>query len=295
MKSKQSIKLNYKGAEPIEIRLVRLSSIKPNRRNANRMTVAKFEALVDNIERHGCTQPLYVRRYNNPKKPQFRYELHDGFHRWKACKEAGLEKVPVVVQKLNKTDSWKQTLRMNNLRGELDHAKFKEHLTKAITEGEITFEDAAFELGFEDQDELQLIMESARAELPNEEAKREFDRRSKKAKTVDEIYSLVMTLLKKYGDTLPANFMIIAAGRNRNLWIKLEPHNFRKFEAIGRICLEQGVSFDSFIVAALKATEPESFIEENKDDLDSVEAGIDSIEAVWSQDIDDKEVFEGAR
>lgn len=292
---KQELKSGLEN-EKIKIRKVPIETIVPNDWNANEMTDEKEELLRDNIERHDMTSPILVIRHKDELNPDIRYMIIDGEHRWRAARNVGAESIPVVIVKMNEVDAKKQTIRMNNIRGELNFKKFQKLVDDMLVKGQVTMDEAAFEFGFQDDEEFQLVLESARETLPSPEAKREFDKRSKQAKTVDEIYSLVMVLMRKYGETLPANWMIVSMGKARNLWVKMDPRNLRKFENAARDCIEAGVMFDSFLVEALSDIDAKAFIEEHRKALIPIDDHIEEVEDFYEDSTEDlQEAFNSVR
>ena len=54
--------------------------------------------LVFSIREIGLLQPIVVRRRPDAKKKEPRYELIAGERRWRACQQAGLERIPAIVR-----------------------------------------------------------------------------------------------------------------------------------------------------------------------------------------------------
>lgn len=54
--------------------------------------------LVHSVREVGLLQPIVVRRRPDAKKKGPRYELVAGERRWRACQEAGLERIPAIVR-----------------------------------------------------------------------------------------------------------------------------------------------------------------------------------------------------
>jgi ParB family chromosome partitioning protein len=79
-----------------EVREIPLTDIEPSPYQARgRMDPGRMEELVASIREHGLLQPVLVR----PKGE--RYELVAGERRWRAAREAGLEKIPALVRTLD--------------------------------------------------------------------------------------------------------------------------------------------------------------------------------------------------
>jgi ParB/RepB/Spo0J family partition protein len=68
----------------IGYKIININLIEENTRNPNSMQKHKYTALVENIKRSNGNykQPILVR-----EKGEGRYEIIDGAHRYRACKE----------------------------------------------------------------------------------------------------------------------------------------------------------------------------------------------------------------
>ena len=76
---------------------VKLSDIEPNK-NQPRKTFEpeKVSELADSIREHGLLQPILVR-----PNPNGTYQIIAGERRWRACREAELETVPVIIKDMD--------------------------------------------------------------------------------------------------------------------------------------------------------------------------------------------------
>jgi ParB/RepB/Spo0J family partition protein len=100
----------------MNIERIDLDALTPRAKNPNKMTEEQFALLVGAIKRVGMLQPLLVRR-GLAAEP---FEIVDGFHRWKASKEAGLTCVDCVVVDSDEAEAAALQIGMNRIRGELD-------------------------------------------------------------------------------------------------------------------------------------------------------------------------------
>jgi ParB family transcriptional regulator, chromosome partitioning protein len=96
----------------LEVVLLPVGEIDPDPANPNLMDDALYESLRADIEEHGFTQPILVRRGENG-----RYQLIDGEHRWRAVAELGYGAIPSVVTDDDGDDAKVRLLTMNRLRG----------------------------------------------------------------------------------------------------------------------------------------------------------------------------------
>ena len=103
MINKEDIKLIEK--ENIEIKLpilVKLSQLKPNPWNPNKVARPEMELLKTSIRKSGFCFPLVVMKENDKS-----YMIVDGFHRHLVAKEFNMKYVPVVI--LNERERWHDT------------------------------------------------------------------------------------------------------------------------------------------------------------------------------------------
>ena len=79
------------------ITTLRLSEIEPNRKQPRtNFDEDALAELADSIEKHGLIQPIVVRPTSSGV-----YQIVAGERRWRACRMAGLQEVPVVIKELD--------------------------------------------------------------------------------------------------------------------------------------------------------------------------------------------------
>lgn len=113
---------------------VSVEAIRENDWNPNEVDSAMFQQLVENIRRAGFNQPLVVRPYDGDEEP-FEYEVVDGAHRFRAAKQVGMVKVPVIVRPFTTAEAKTQTVAMNKLRGEMDPARVAQLIREVESDG----------------------------------------------------------------------------------------------------------------------------------------------------------------
>ena len=70
-----------------------INDIKPNTGQPRKhFDEEKLEELASSIQQHGLIQPIVLRKLKTG------YEIVAGERRWRACKLAGLEEIPVIVR-----------------------------------------------------------------------------------------------------------------------------------------------------------------------------------------------------
>jgi len=121
----------------MNIKTISINQIKENNWNPNEIDEFEFSILVQNIKDNkiGYSQPIEVRQ-----TAKTQYEVVDGAHRLRACKEAGLTQIECVVSDYDDTNAKLQTLAKNKLRGTINLIKAANliaELNKDITLDEI--------------------------------------------------------------------------------------------------------------------------------------------------------------
>jgi ParB family transcriptional regulator, chromosome partitioning protein len=102
----------------------------------------QLRELADSIRQHGVLQPLLVRRLPDG------FELIAGERRWRAARQAGLQKVPAIVRgEVDAHDSLLLGLIENLQREDLDPIEEAQGIRRLIESFGLTHEDAAARLG----------------------------------------------------------------------------------------------------------------------------------------------------
>lgn len=104
----------------MNIKTIPIDHIKENAWNPNVLDEEGFKVLVQNIKdkRVGYTQPIEVRETGKDE-----YEVVDGAHRLRACKEAGLKEIECVVSNYDNTQAQLETIAKNKIRGSINLIK----------------------------------------------------------------------------------------------------------------------------------------------------------------------------
>lgn len=137
------------------IKTIPINQIKENAWNPNEVDEFEFSILVKNIKdkKIGYTQPIEVRAIGKDE-----YEIVDGAHRLRACKEAGLTEVECVVSNYDDTQAKLETLAKNKLRGAINIVKAANLI--AELNKDITLDDIGGRVGFKKQeleDQIKLL------------------------------------------------------------------------------------------------------------------------------------------
>lgn len=120
-----------------------LNEIFPNRDQPRKtFDEASIEELAQSIKQHGVLQPLLVRPI-----PSGGYQLVAGERRWRACRIAGLTKVPVVIKELTDTETMEIAIIENLQREDLNPIEEAEGLQALIDKCGYTQEEVATSVG----------------------------------------------------------------------------------------------------------------------------------------------------
>ena len=98
------------------IHTLRISQIEPNRNQPRKVfDEVALLTLADSIEKHGLIQPLLVEPLEKD-----RYRIIAGERRWRACRIAGVESVPVVIRTVTEQQNMEIALIENLQREDLN-------------------------------------------------------------------------------------------------------------------------------------------------------------------------------
>ena len=120
-----------------------INEIIPNRDQPRKtFDEAALEELAESIKQHGVLQPLLVRPI-----PSGGYQLVAGERRWRACRMAGLNKVPVVIKELTDTETMEIAIIENLQREDLNPIEEAEGLQALTDNCGYTQEEVAASVG----------------------------------------------------------------------------------------------------------------------------------------------------
>lgn len=102
----------------------------------------ELSELTQSIRKYGLISPIAVRQIDRD-----RYELISGERRLRACKAAGLERIPAVIIDVMRTDSAILAIIENIQRKNLDYLEEGEAYASLLTEHGLTQEELAERLG----------------------------------------------------------------------------------------------------------------------------------------------------
>lgn len=124
------------------ISFVDVNDIKPNQ-NQPRKTFdeEKLEELASSIKEHGLIQPVILRKSDKG------YEIVAGERRWRACRKAGLKKLPCIIKELTDEQNMLLAIIENMQREDLNPIEEAEGLNQMITSFGMTQEQVSKSVG----------------------------------------------------------------------------------------------------------------------------------------------------
>jgi ParB family chromosome partitioning protein len=126
-----------------ELRELPVGLVKPNpKQPRTQFDQEALDALAASIESSGVIQPLLVRPLHDGS-----YELIAGERRWRAARQAGLDKVPAVVRDSEQTERLQVALIENMVREDLNPVEEARACAALIEELDVSKEDLARRVG----------------------------------------------------------------------------------------------------------------------------------------------------
>lgn len=122
---------------------LKIGEIEPNRDQPRKnFDEQALSELAESIERHGLIQPIVVRPLANG-----RYGIVAGERRWRACRMAGLDTVPVVIKELDEKEYMEIALIENLQREDLNPVEEAQGYRTLIDTYSLTQEQLAESMG----------------------------------------------------------------------------------------------------------------------------------------------------
>lgn len=120
-----------------------ISEIEPNRDQPRKdFDEEALAELADSIEHHGLLQPIVVR-----PRASGRYEIIAGERRWRACRMAGLTRIPAVIKEMDEQSAAEAALIENLQREDLNPYEEALGYSTLIERFSLTQEEAAVRVG----------------------------------------------------------------------------------------------------------------------------------------------------
>lgn len=167
--------------DSVEITLIELNKITPNDYNPNIVPEEVLAKLRAEISQKGLCVPITVRSSGNG------YQIVDGEHRWRVCKELGWQEIPCIIADFDDTEAKIKTLQLNYMKGSAVPVKLA-FLIHDLSK-EISLVDLAKRLPYE---EPQMLNDLELLKLPEEFGKAIEDQARKEEQELPTIISFVV-------------------------------------------------------------------------------------------------------
>ncbi len=138
--------------DTLNITQIKTGQIAPNDYNPNVVPPDIFAKLTAEIDQKGLCEPIIVRRRGEG------YEIVDGEHRWRICRDLEWVEVPCIIQDYDDSEAKIKTLQLNYMRGSVIPVKLAALIHDLNKE--IKLEDLAKRLPYEEPiltDHLELL------------------------------------------------------------------------------------------------------------------------------------------
>jgi ParB/RepB/Spo0J family partition protein len=153
---------------PIERIMRPKASLRPIRRDA-----PEYIEMLESVRKDGVLQPILVR----PCDPStgYDYEIIEGWHRYEASKENGLETIPVIIKEMTDHEVLVVQLKLNSIRPKTQTFEYARRL-KLLMEGGLTIVELSSlidkgQAWIRDQLQLNRLCEEARPPVERGEIK----------------------------------------------------------------------------------------------------------------------------
>lgn len=238
-----------KKPEPIEIRqsvMIPVKQLDPVDWNPNEESAPTFTALVENIKEIGFTEPLLV-----VERPNNRYLIMSGEHRWKAAVILKMPEVPCIVLDLKSEEMIKiANVRMNMLKGKINPVRFtrlfndlaRKYGPDALRRMMALTEDSAFRTLYRD----------VRKNLSPEMRKR-LDATKMEVRDVTELATVVRRIFAEHGQQLKYNLLLFEFGGKTHLMVRCSDRTHRNLLRLAQECIEQDVDINDRVNELLEA------------------------------------------
>lgn len=115
---------------------ISIERVIPNRFNPNSLSQDQYELLRRDVAEHDLEYPIEVRPLENGL-----YEIVDGEHRWKVCKELGFKEIECEVKDIGEAEAKQRNYRLNSARGTIDPLKeallFQSEIESGMTQQQV--------------------------------------------------------------------------------------------------------------------------------------------------------------
>jgi len=132
----------YKSEDQEVIKEIRIQDIDPNKNQPRKeFDTESIDDLVNSIKEHGVIQPILLKPNNG------RYTIIAGERRWRAARQAGLQKIPAIIKDVDKNEMLMIALVENLQREDLNPIEEAEAIKQLMEGCDLTQEQVAQKIG----------------------------------------------------------------------------------------------------------------------------------------------------
>jgi len=236
--------------------------------NSQKQSKHEFEELRNSIRDNGFDETLLVRPVDG------KYEVVSGNHRYRAGVAEGMVKFPCVVQEnWDDAKAMIESVRRNYVRGKIDKDVFTAQVNQIVEEDNLDLDTIREQLGFEDEESFADFYLDRMVE-EDEEVKAAAEVVSTPAvKLLDDLGTVLSSILAEYGHTVPNSFIIFPAGKKHHLYVAANSSLKTAIEAIAEESVAQGLDINVSLGGILQIGLAQTDFLVSEDKTETVEHG----------------------
>jgi len=231
----------------MRIEIISCSKIQCNEWNPNIMSAKLKSLLADNINRIGMVDPILV-----TKTAEDMYRIIDGEHRFRVAVENGITDIPCVVieDAISDTEQKKQTIRMNQIKGQLSYDKFNKLIDNLQNAYGVAIETLPFELGFESKNDMNLMLSLSDEVLQRDKKPtKPYGGGEAPVVSIQHLHKIAERYLN--GDRSGC-FFIAYLGENSSILLEFDNEGLRLLEDARVEAARRGMEFEDWLLSAIQ-------------------------------------------
>ncbi len=236
--------------------------------NTQRQSPHMYKELRQSIRSHGFDEQLIV----IPNEDSEGFWIVAGNHRFRAGLAEGMTEFPVVVRHdWSNIEANIQSVRRNYIRGAIDKDAFTAAVNSLSEEASLPVTAIMEQMGFESTDAFQALYkeEQEQEQRAVESAKEAASSDVGVVKLLDDIGTVVSSLVAKYGHTIPSSFLIFPLGKHNHMYVAVNPSLKKSMQAIAQMALSNNLDINVALagILAIGLDETNFLNNEGKDEI----------------------------
>jgi hypothetical protein len=209
---------------------------------------AKLKSLLaDNINRIGMVDPILV-----TKTDEDSYRIIDGEYRFRVAVENGITDIPCVVieDAISDTEQKKQTIRMNQIKGQLSYDKFNKLIDNLQNAYGVAVETLPFELGFESKNDMNPMLSLCDEAIQRDKKPiKSYGGRGTPMVSIRHLHKIAERYLN--GDRSGC-FFIAYLGEDSSILLEFDNEGLRLLEDARVEAARSGTEFEDWLLSAIQ-------------------------------------------